>query len=362
MPHIKSITLKNFKSHSDSIIEFDQITSIIGRNNAGKSNVFRALKLLLHNGDWPATWIRYGQTSASIEVELFSGIKVTRKRTKSGQVIIIQEKGKITEYEGKKDATEFIEKAIGIKKITLDETSGPEDLNFVEVNEGPYLLGGRSDTIQRKICGIVGANAIDDARVRLTKKLREKETRVTFLSKSIDELGNRLETDRPKLESINNLLQYIESLDKQRNESEAKLAEAKKFRDQFHEISLNIPNNNVVINIDNGISTIKTILQKLNEYQVVIKLLRDLDSLNNQLTKDREVENQILSLDNLKASIHQLQSNTESIKEFLSIVTELETVDEEKQKVEQEIETLLNLKIDKLKELGVCPMCSQKVQ
>jgi energy-coupling factor transporter ATP-binding protein EcfA2 len=221
--YLKRLVLKNFKSHKDTTIDFDLITSIVGKNNSGKTNCFRALKLLLHHEDWPATWIRYGQDSATIELTLCSGTVVTRKRTKTGQNVTIATAGKIETFEGKKDAAEFIAKAIGIKKITLDETSGPEDLNFVEVYDGPYLIGGRSDTVQRKIAGIVGANKIDDARARLVKGAKEFEVHLASLTKDLGTLGPTIDSARTFLQHAQNILEDAEELYKHGQENNTKL-------------------------------------------------------------------------------------------------------------------------------------------
>ena len=242
--HLKSLRLKNFKSHSDTSIEFGQITSIIGRNCSGKTNILRALKILLHHEDWPVSWIRYGQDTATIELTLTDGTIVTRKRSKSTQSVTINKSGKIEVFEGKKEATQYIEKAIGIKKVTLDEVTGPEDLNFVEVNEGPYLIGGRADTVQRKVSGIVGANKIDDARSRILKNVKELETQSARLGTEISRLAPIVNSSHTSLESIQNILSQATKLNQHREENESKLQVLYDCVEHLNNITSLIPTTN----------------------------------------------------------------------------------------------------------------------
>jgi len=361
--HLKKIRLKNFKSHIDTTIEFGLITSIIGRNSSGKTNIFRALKILLHHGDWPASWIRYGQDSASIELTLVNGTKVTRQRTKTSQNVTIETKGKIETFEGKKDAAEFIEKAIGIRRITLDETTGPEDLNFVEVYDGPYLIGGRADTVQRKIAGIVGANKIDDARARISKKAKRLESKLESLSLEVTQLTTTVDSGNTFLNSANSTLQEAKQLDKKWSDNEHKLQILNDFSKHLNSITSLIPTTNVVKNI----TDLHEDLVELRKSLLVLNVdLDDAARLNKELDYS-------VCIEEYKSFITELQLVRDqnglliNINDYLTQLTELSEVESQITLLEAELESVretLSLakkeKIEKLKELGICPVCGLK--
>lgn len=364
--HIKKLRLKNFKSHVDTDINFDQITSITGKNDSGKTNILRALKLLLHHGDWPATWIRYGQESASIELELTDGTVITRKRTKASQSVSIRTKDKIETYEGKKDATEFIAAAVGIKKIVLDETTGPEDLNFVEVHDGPYLLGGRADTVQRKIAGIVGANKIDDARSRILKKVRELESQLNAFNSEIGNLGSVIDNCRSSLKDVQDILQDAEDLNKQGTENETKLQILYNLSNHLISLTSLIPTNNVVEKITDSYRTIQNLwalfkantaalqfaTQLLNELESPLYSVENFERLKTQYLKIKDLNNKLLTLDN-KIS---LQNKYLEIEAYISAQNkELETCSLELKQEKEKLQA-------SLKELDICPMCNSKIK
>lgn len=363
--HLKSLHIKNFKSHPDTVIEFDLITSLTGKNDSGKTNILRALKLLLHHGDWPATWIRYGQDSASIELELVNGTTITRKRTKSNQSVTIQTKDKIEVYEGKKDATEFIANAVGIKKVILDETTGPEDLNFVEVHDGPYLIGGRADTVQRKIAGIVGANKIDDARSRLLKKVKDLDSQLNLVNSEIGNLSPTVDSCRTSLKSIQDILQDAEDLNKQGTNNETKLQVLYNLSNHLNSLTSSIPTDIVVQNITELNKNIKILDSVLRD---TILKLSCATQLNKELTSPLYSVKNFKHIKKLRTEVKELDNQLVKTIDNYNLLTnysKIKTTDaydsfEKEQALLQLNEAKEQLRI-KLKELGICPLCNSQL-
>lgn len=367
--HLKQLTIKNFKSHADSVVNFGDVTSITGKNNSGKTNIIRALKVLLHHGDWPASWIRYGQDSASIELVLVDGTKVTRKRTKTAQSVIIETAGKIETYEGKKDATEFIEKAVGICKITLDEATGPEDLNFVEVNEGPYLLGGRSDTVQRKVAGIVGANGIDDAKSRILKRHKDLDNQSKTLNNNIAELTSTVTTARTSLNSIQEILKDAQDLQQQWDNNQTKFETLDNFSNHISTLSSLIPTNIVV----KKLTDLHAKTQKQSKsFQDLHKKVAELKEVEGKLQKYKANVKNATKLHDLYKEVEKLKSDlstkTSTISDLNTYSTDFQGLKDsidlqsaELKTISTELKTSSKEKIKMLKELGVCPVCGKKI-
>ena len=366
--YLKSLHVKNFKSHQNSKIEFGQITSIIGRSDSGKTNLFRALKLLLHHEDWPAGWIRYGQETASIELELVDGTTITRKRTKTTQSVSISVCGKIEIYEGKKDATEFIQKALGIKKVTLDESTGPEDLNFVEVHDGPYLIGGRADTVQRKIAGIVGANEIDDARSKLLKKTKELEIQSSFLGAEIARLTPEITNRESRFKSTQDSLQKAEKLDKHRKDNESKLQILYNFFDHLENLSLLIPTYSVVQNITKLYQEICTLSREVKKVIFQLgyptQLRKRLKTLICVVESEKlnSLHKEVLTL---KTLLGQTNIQLTSLGQFLElgkIRAYIVRQEQEEKDLREKLDQVLLERKQKLKELIICPVCQQPIK
>ena len=60
------LELSNFRSHKNSVFEFDGLTFIKGPNGVGKTHVIRAMEILFFEATFPETAIRHGETRASI--------------------------------------------------------------------------------------------------------------------------------------------------------------------------------------------------------------------------------------------------------------------------------------------------------
>ena len=84
---IRRIQLKNFMSHTDSVIEpCDRLTVLVGPNNCGKSAVVAALQALCRNERGSAFVLRHGQREAVVQLDLDDQHTVEWRRTKSGAV------------------------------------------------------------------------------------------------------------------------------------------------------------------------------------------------------------------------------------------------------------------------------------
>jgi len=77
--HIKSIRIKNFRSIKDDTLHFKRLNIFVGNNDAGKSNIIRALHLFFANeSQYPFNWIydycrfakKYKKKAPQIDIEV----------------------------------------------------------------------------------------------------------------------------------------------------------------------------------------------------------------------------------------------------------------------------------------------------
>jgi len=92
---ISRVNIKNFQSHKDTEVNFDDFTVINGPTDNGKSAIIRAIKWCLYNVPDGTNFIRYGEDIASVTVHFNNNSSVTRVRgKKENYYILTDEDGK----------------------------------------------------------------------------------------------------------------------------------------------------------------------------------------------------------------------------------------------------------------------------
>jgi len=337
---LKTLTLVNFKTHKNTTIEFDNVTSFIGTSDSGKTNIIRALKILLFNEDFPASQIRYGCSESTITIELVNGNKVSRTRNTKGQTVTITENGVTTSYTGKNDVNSLVQKITGFNKLLLDQNDSPENLNFIGVHDGPYLLNAGSATVQKKISSLLGISKLEDLKGIIQKEKKatvkeEAEVQRKLLS-TVAELG-LLET---RLDVANNLFKEIEHIQKQRN--------------QFQQASENI--NNFIKQFGTSYILTANLSSLLHELVKIKELFRFKIGLLSQVKGVNDLPKlKVINIKGLLNTCFVYQNNLKVLK-LIKEYSDLKPTNN----LEDLKNTLNNLKAKQkklLKQRGVCPTC-----
>ena len=228
---ISKIRLENFKTHKDSTVEFAKITSIIGENGHGKTNLIKGLFLVLYNEDWPEEYIKHGEKSSKITVWLANGNIIERSRTKSKQEIKITYADKsVKTFTGKNDAQGYVELASGISKIKL-KNGDVIDLNYSEVRNKTSLLEGSSSTLAKRFSYLLKTEKVEVIKTETAKTLRDNLQKILDRRIDIDSLQKEissLETSVSLIDTLNtkyknlleNTLETQQTLDKLNNVKE----------------------------------------------------------------------------------------------------------------------------------------------
>lgn len=215
---ITKFKICNYKSHSNTEMEFDKVTSIIGSNDSGKSSILKALKMLLFNGNFPVTHVRNGVKWASIEATTDSGSNILRTSTKGKSAITITKNGVKNSFIGKRDVNAFIEKETGVRLVQLEEGKPPENLNYVGMNETAFLINESAQSVQKKISSIIGASDIEDAKNRLSKEYKELIKERDGYDLTIASSEPEIKTLELRLDNAKYLLDSIKNVTKSRDE------------------------------------------------------------------------------------------------------------------------------------------------
>jgi exonuclease SbcC len=209
---IDKIRLENFKTHKDTTIEFKEITSIIGSNGNGKTNIIKALFLVLYNEDWPDDFIKHGETKSTITIWLTNGNIIKRSRTKSKQEILITYKdGTTKEFTGKNDAQSYIELASGISKIKL-KNGDVINLNYSEVRNKTSLLEGSASTLAKRFSYLLQTESAELIKNNTSKELKENIKIQENLLSEINSIVNQSVILEDRVAISNNLFNSYKSI------------------------------------------------------------------------------------------------------------------------------------------------------
>src|SRR3990167_10569758 len=86
---IKAVRLVNFRSFKDVTFEFSNFSTLVGLNFAGKTNLWRALRIVLFHKNFSKNCIRRGQDRAFVKVMGVDGWSIKRVCTRVDQSVTI---------------------------------------------------------------------------------------------------------------------------------------------------------------------------------------------------------------------------------------------------------------------------------
>ena len=126
---IQTLTLKNFRSHQETVLDLDRFNFVRGPNGSGKSSIQMALEYLFTGrcemtdaaGRGAESLIRTGEKELEVSATLESGETICRRRTPRSQIV---------ELNGKRvpvDAAEtFLKKQFGsARRVVRCAERGP---------------------------------------------------------------------------------------------------------------------------------------------------------------------------------------------------------------------------------------------
>lgn len=224
MSHLKRIILRNFKSHAKSILNLHPCINVIyGDPQAGKSNILRALELLMYNrprgGHFLPNFIEKGETEvAIIDSDMKKvGIKVQSHRTKKGA-----KKRDSTYYYIEDLTNKTLWDATGVGSAVPAEIT--KAINLTEINlqfqkDAPFLATKSGSKISKTINRITGLDIGDAVIKSLNKSYNEQNAVVKALKADLKEVTTKKKffTD---IKDLQNTIKRVKALEIQLSKTE----------------------------------------------------------------------------------------------------------------------------------------------
>ena len=379
---LETIGLQNFKKHGSLNVEIpDGLTSITGANAAGKTSLLKGILFALFGAaaagakDHLWKWDAEGAKSVGLAMTLPEYGRVTVTRTPTSAKVIAADDGRIL-ASGNTAVTKLIEEALGMAAKDL------RTLCYSPQGETQGLLTMGPTAMQQKVEGLAQMETVDKV--------------LGLLSGDINKLSGKLEAlpadiDIPKLqlkvEEAQNFLEYNQSeLQAVQTNEVSVQAELKKATDAYREgrelsekrerltyIIQSVGSD--LINTDEALSVLKTrskekaslgnIEELTNLTHSITELTAQGTELNNRITEERRVQNEVISLTT------QINQHSEEVKTHDAAVLQLNELRPQLATYTQQFEVAadnFNTADARRKELSsmvhnaTCPTCGQMLK
>lgn len=199
MKFIKTVVLHNYRTHVDSTIELGMLTSFTGENGCGKSNIWRALNMVLTHGPFTEKALHYGTKEGFVRVVFDDDTWIERQRNGSKQKLIIFDGKKPTEYATIKDVGGIVEEFTGFSPVKIDKNATAESVQLIPIHAGQtfMILGVSPEVVQRRIQRLMHGAGVETA--KMTLETEHRKLKNTFDTQNADYLRSQKLVDTLEL-------------------------------------------------------------------------------------------------------------------------------------------------------------------
>lgn len=342
---IKSIKIENFQSHKKTILNLSKGLNVIwGDGDKGKSSIIRAIRWLVENRPFGNDFRRHETKTTTVSIKKNKDIIHRRKSDTKNEYRINKEKplkalkGEVPEevYSKINISNENIQRQHEVYFL-IDESPGKRSKKLNEI-AGLQIMDKTIKIANSKIRSI-------NSDIRLEQKTIEEAERTLKSLSWIDDADKKLKALENKEDKINNFenkFSYVSNLITQINilNKEKSKFFSSKFQNQLQII---ISKRESIGVFEIKINSLKTIINKIEHQQKQLSEIKIIDTTNLKKMKDAIVfeEDKFFSIQSIiETYIHEKNA-------YIKINSLIEKTDK---KIEQ-----------KLKKLGVCPLCKNKM-
>jgi exonuclease SbcC len=348
---IKRLTLQNYRSHENTTIEFGTITGLVGMNNHGKTNVFRALRTIVTNGDFRPKDIRRGTKKASIEVEFTNGSKISRTRTPSSQELIVTlADGTVRgPYAKVSDMSDLVQEVSGFFPIKFTKADTNEFIQVVPVGAPQNFLVGNAnaETVLKRINKLAGGSGIEATKVKLTNTVKQVKSNLQVNEAQLLQAEQELDKyTKIPLETVNSLFTKASEVQVNIDTHSTKLTKIKDTQKAYDTVNVSqlTKLKSISTEIRNEFEKIQETVDKLAtskvNYNTLVGLESEFDTLLN------EIKQAVINKKALAQEIKTLEQQVEQ--------ENIARLEEEKRQMEIKIQEDMKKKQEKSNNCQLC--------
>ena len=343
---IKKVQLENYRSHSNTTIEFTKgVNLILGKNGRGKTSILEAISTVMFNTkdrtgkETGKSYIKFGEKSSKVDIDFIANdgreynLKTEFFKTKPKKQTLKDMIG--SEYDG--DIQEKLEELCGIKK-GFEETY--ENIVIAKQNEFINIFKDSGTTREKTFNKIFNTQIykemydsfLKEAIDKYKEKVKDLDKEITFLKENMEDkeqitnfLKEEKELEKNLQDNFKNINVVSKNLEKEIKDYETTEIELnnliKNIKDEENKIKkyLNILKENIIKAKQAKKSKIivketeKSYLEYLEIENRLKDLRKNLDNLLEEQKLNIQYQNNIekleLSNKNLKVDISSLEEN-----------------------------------------------------
>jgi len=266
---IKRVKLENYRSHSNTTVDFSKgVNLILGKNGKGKTSILEAISSVMFNTkdrsgkETGKNFIKFGEKSGKIEIEFTANdgrdyiLKTEFFKTKPKRQTLKDLNG----IDCEEDIQEKLEELCGIKK-GFEETY--ENIVIAKQNEFINIFKAKPKDREEIFNKIFNTQIYKEMYDKFLKEATDNYTKqIDYLSKDIDSLKENMEDK----EEISKLLKDEETLKEKLNADFSKTTEiSTKLSNEIKDYETS------EINLKNLISNIEDEEEKIKKYSNLLK-------------------------------------------------------------------------------------------
>ena len=283
---LEKITIRNFQKHRKLEIELDPVcTTLVGKSDAGKSAVVRALRWVCQNKPSGDEFIRDGAKRVGVRIDM-DGRFVARSKGDNDNAYHF-------------DGDEF--KAFGSTvPAPIADFLNVSDINFQGQFDAPFWLAESPGQISRALNAVVNLGIMDTTMANLASEVRRASTRLEM----VEERLQKTRKERAELRWVGEFVQDLEKLEHR----EKKLT---KRQQTIEELSSTLDE------IDRAVALLKTAAPSITAGGLMVSTGGELQALGNRIDELSacltEIEQQEIKLCDLKSELSGLQKKINAV-------------------------------------------------
>jgi DNA repair ATPase RecN len=348
---IHNIKLRNFQRHEKLLLNLQQITTLVGLNDKGKTAVFRALYWLAMARPLGDSFIRFGAEKCLVEIDVDEHT-IRRVRTVAGK----------STY--KVDGVDF--KATGTSAPNeVQSLLRLEDVNFQQQLDPPFWFLESAGQLSKRLNEIINLEDIDRILAEAAFAVRANKSKLEFQQESVRTLEEEVEGMFWVTEfdnDVNGLEQTEELLNKKSADVHVLSTltrQAEGIRDTIKRFDSSIAP------MEQELSELQTLRDQLTVTAGKSKILADkigeMDRLQELIQQPvpniKQFDRDYKSLFDLYSQLHALSADCERMEQLFSRAGDL---DDKLQSLSADLGTA-ELELKQLTG-GVCPVCQNPLQ
>ena len=290
---IEELTLKNFKSHKNSKIDFNEgITVILGQNGAGKSTLLEAIRFALFkkvdgniqdmvrkpvNAQYDVSTmmvkLKFKHNNIQYEIE-----RIKKRSSSSSTIRRLSGDKTVQITNGEKQVTEEIEKIIGVDKNSF--------LNAVYIRQGEItsLIDKTASDRKELISKLLNLDNLEKSWKNMINIIKEYENKIELNDRLLANKEDLLKKEKENTESTVKITEELQTDEKLKEELTNTLKELEKEVESLNQKKEKYEKNRVQIESLN--KTIDETKTQLNKEETLLKTIEAKEAENKSIEKE----------------------------------------------------------------------------